>query len=300
MLNLFKIFHYLTDDPYFLTILVHSDNPDVHASPGKQREHVQKIGQSGHKDMLSRMVVEYAPLAPHERQNYLQFPKLFQKILTPKYYRQGIIGTVERDGRTVNLSFLASLNFILRPETRNMDQSEFIRHLLLLENFVFHKIERNHQIDRVKNTKRVQAANRQMITALYQGHYTDESILRILNIFEVNLLVFSLSKMQIRFYWSSGTHYPYINFFNKVLVMMHVHDCYEPVTGPMDMSTVCHIYARIIRYMDRIQFIPDPKISVFSLLWLQKWLPDGDYLQLLGRFFGPAPSLKGLIKKYQL
>ena len=136
-INLKNILGYLADDNNFLSTIVETD--------GKELSHKKK----DKKFNLQNMVTEYVSLSPDETQKYIHLPKEVKNFLSPDYMRFGVKNIIEKNMKVVNISFLNSLNILLRPDIYRLKIEEHIKNLHSFESFLCHKILRNAQIDKV-------------------------------------------------------------------------------------------------------------------------------------------------------
>jgi hypothetical protein len=278
-INLHYIFSYLTNDKNFLSTIV--EEKPIIANIKKNRS--KKI------NLISDIVIEYLPLSPYETQSYNMLPHKIKLCLTPDYFRLGIKNVIEKNLNVINISFLSSLNILLRPEIYKLSIDDQIKNYILLENFICHKIQRNYQVDKIKKTKKVQELNNELIKDLTEGRVTHRLIQYIVNIFEINLLVFDLTKMNIYLYWTKGTKYPHFNTFCNVYCMSYVQGNYEPIMpmdGKIDEKQRRNIYLYILTNIHEIKSMPELRLAEYSLIYLNTWDIDIKmYLQIVENFY---------------
>jgi hypothetical protein len=280
-INLHTIFRYLTNNDSFL-LSVEEVDPEERISNKKK-----------HKvDLMTSIVTDHGTLSPYEIQEYSALHSKIKTFLNPKYSRLGIKNVTEKNLNIVNISFLNSLNLILRPELFRMNIDEQMKNVGLLENFVIHRISRNYQIDRIKNTSRAKAKNRDLITLFSQGKITSELIQYCVNIFEINLVIFDLTKTEILLYWSSGIKYPYFNLFRDIYFMTHINGNYEPLV-PLDSvnesEDIHKLYTTILTRIDEIKTSSGIKLHIASLPYLESWnIPHTKYLKILKMFYNES------------
>ncbi|XWV26235.1 hypothetical protein QJ857_gp0841 [Tupanvirus soda lake] len=263
-INLHSIFCHLAEDENFLSTIIETDTKDIEQKKNKQKGF----------NLMASMITEYVPLVPYELENYTMFPFKVKSFLTPDYVRMGVKNTTERNMSVVNISFLNSLNMLMRPDLYKMTFDDHIKNLNLLESYLCHTIQRNYQIDKVKNTKKVQAANKLLIKNLVEGKISHELIQYIVNIFEINLLVFDLTKMEILLYWTKGNKYPYFNPFKNIYCMAYVQGNYEPIMTNNNFITDDQkkkIYLQILTNVEDIKCIPDINLAVHTLFYISSW-----------------------------
>lgn len=292
-INLKYIFSYLTKDKDFLSIII-EENP-IRNYPKKNKQ--KKI------NLMSNMIVEYLPLSPYETQDYSMLPHIIKTCLSSDYLRLGIKNVMEKNLNIINISFLSSLNILLRPEIYKLNIEDQIKNYNLLENFVCHKIQRNYQIDKIKKTKKMQEINKELMRNLSEGKITHLLIQYIVNIFEINLLVFDLTKMEMYLYWARGTKYPYFNTFNDIYCMSYIQGNYEPIIsiGSQDKEQQKrNIYLHILSNIHEFKCIPEINMSVCSLIYMNTWEIDiRTYVQILENFYMENINIKKMFDELE-
>lgn len=207
-------------------------------------------------NIMEDIVSEYVQLIPFEKQPYSNLPSFAKLFLTPDFHRIGIKTTLERNLSTINITFINSLNIMLRPELLNGSPDDQVKAYNLLEECVNKMIECNYQIDKQKNTKKIQAINKQHIKNLSEGRITKEIIQYVVNIFEINLVIFNLTKNETEFYFAHGIKYPYVNLFRDIYYMTLIHGNYEPVIVKSDISIDIKyqkiLYAKLLQNTDKL------------------------------------------------
>ncbi|AKI80113.1 hypothetical protein QJ850_gp586 [Acanthamoeba polyphaga mimivirus] len=266
-INLRSIFCHLVNDDKFLSVVVEDDHLTTSSK-------VKKNSNKNKTNIMANMVSEYVTLSPYETQGYALLPHNIKCLLTPDYQRLGINGKMVKHFEPINISFLHSLNILLRPEIYYLNFEEHIKNYSLLEGFLSHMIQRNYQIDKIKNTKKVQAVNKELIKNLSEGKISHDLIQYIVNIFEINLLVFDFAKMDILLYWSKGTKYPYFNLFKDIYCMSYIYGNYEPITclqNNISEQQKRKMYTYILTNLDNIKTIQQIQLSAPTLLYLSSW-----------------------------
>lgn len=265
-MDLHKIFQYLLEDDEFLTITEITNN------------------QSERKgNTLIDIITDSKRLDPGAIENYDDFPEQIKKYLDSKYKRHGIMPVIEKDGRIVNVSFLVSLNLLLRPDLQDKEVD-----IDGLESYISHSILSNCQIDKIKNTCKVKAKNKDLEAIFASGNLTDEVITRIVNILEINLVIFNVDTGINRVYWSHSTKYNFINLFRRFYVMCHVQGDYEPIINedPFDCK---HVYAQILADYGSFEFIPNLQLAYHSIAYLNTWnISVPDWLAIINQFHAPS------------
>ncbi|QGR53969.1 hypothetical protein [Moumouvirus maliensis] len=277
-INLHKIFRHLADDENFLSTIIEVN----------QFKFTNKKTKKNKFNLMENMVTEYISLSPYETQEYSLFPYNIKPYVCSNYKRLGIKNKMEKNSSVINISFLNSLNMLLRPDLYKLNLDDHVKSYLELEEVVRHKIHRNFQIDKVKNTKKVQAINKELIKILIEGKICHDLIQCVVNIFEINLLVFDFTKMEVSLYWAKGHKHPYLNLFKDIYSMAFIHGNYEPIM-PLD-DTISEknkhdIYKHILTHISEIDSKTPIKLSPCSLLYISSWDISIDELNIIYNTF---------------
>lgn len=279
-INLHTIFRYLVNNDNFL-LSIEEVNEKLPNTKKKQMV-----------NLMNNMIADSTVLSPYEIQEYQALPSKLKSFLNPKYSRLGIKNVTEKNLNIVNVSFLNSLNIILRPELFRTSYEEQMKNVSLLENFLAHKISRNYQIDKVKNTSKVKAKNRALIDLLAQGKITPEIIQYVVNIYEINLVIFDMNKSEFSLYWTTGNKFPYFNFFREVYFMTHIQGNYEPIVTldtTLEIEEIQKIYTNILIHSNEIKFNVPINLSVISLTYIETWnIPPNKYQIILEKFYNKS------------
>lgn len=277
-INLHNIFCHIIDDKEFLITKIES-----------KKEPETKKKKKPECNIMANMVTEYTPLAPYDVQTYSLFPSRAKFFLSPDYVRYGIKNVMDRNLNIINISFLSSLNIILRPDLQKANIEEQNRNFVLLEEFISHKIRRNYQIDKIKNTRKVQGVNKDLAKNLVEGKISHDLIQSIVNIFEINLLVFDLTKMETYFYWCKGYKYPYLNLFKNIYCMAHVQGNYEPIMPrKISKNKLQKMYVKILTNLAEIKCNSEVKLHLPSLIVIEKWdISMENFVTIVDKFFPP-------------
>ena len=265
-INLHRIFCHLVGDDNFLTKTIETNS-------GKTK----KNNKNEPSILMANMVTEYVTLAPYEKQPYLQLPSSVKLFLTPDYYRLGIKNVMEKNLLPVNISFLNSINILLRPSIYLNSMDDHIKNLVLMENYIANSIRCNFQIDKLKNTRKVKEANKLIVVDMVQGKITAPVIQCVINIFEINLLIFDLTNSEIYFYWAHGHKYPQINMFNPLYCLAYVQGNYEPIMQLNSTTTEDQrrqLYIQFFSNLDNVKCTSNPEISIHTLIYLNSWNID--------------------------
>ncbi|AGC01977.1 hypothetical protein H012_gp483 [Acanthamoeba polyphaga moumouvirus] len=236
---------------------------------------------------MENMVTEYISLSPYETQDFSLFPHNIKPYVSPNCKRLGIKNVIE-NLTVINISFLNSLNILLRPDLYDLNLDDHVKSYLELVEVIRHKIHRNFQIDKVKNTKKVQAINQELIKNLIEGKICHDLIQCVVNIFEINLLVFDFTKMEISLYWARGHKYPYLNLFKDIYSMAFIHGNYEPImplNDTISQKNKHDIYKYLLTHISEINSMIPIKLSPCSLLYIYSWDISVDELNIIYNTF---------------
>jgi len=287
-INLHQIFRHLTQDDKLLSTVI--DNTKKIPKKPNQTKSINNSGKNF--DMMSSMITEYVPLAPYETQSYGSFPQPIKNYLTPNYMRVGIKNIIEKDMVNTNVSFLNSLNILLRPDIYYLNNDDYIKDLPLLEEFIKHRITRNFQIDKViKNTKKIQEINKGFVKNISEGKITHDLIQYIVNIFEINLIVFDFISYDITVYWTHGSKHADLNVFKNIHCMAYVQGNYEPILPKNNSMSKDHMHRMYIKILTD-QTIKSPKeinIGICALIALNTWnnVSDDAFIDIVEKYFSP-------------
>ena len=289
-MNLHHIFQYLVDDPAFLTITEMASNQTE-----KKFSTIVNIFSDNKR------------LDVGETQDFNKFPKILKSFLTKNHYRIGINHTMEKNMSTVNVSLITSLNMLVRPELaratgmswtqdrvpRDQEHPE-LQHsdfsITPFETYLSHNIRSNCQIDKTKNTCKTKNSNKILADDMLIGNIYPEIIQRLVNILEINLVIFDLDRSVHTVYWSSGIKYPHINPFRRLYAICMVQNSYEPILI-RDVVDYKQLYGRIMGRHEEFQFYPDLKLGAQTLLYLNSWdISNRRYASIISRFFPPTIS----------
>ncbi len=290
-INLKHIFCHLASDENFLSTVIETNTKDIEKKKNKKKGF----------NLMADMVHEYVTLSPYEEQKYTMFPPKVKFYLTPSHVRFGVKNTIEKNLSIVNTSFLNSLNMLIRPEIYKANIEEHIKNLSLFEEYICHTIQSNYHIDKIKNTKKMQAINRELVKNLREGKISHELIQSIVNIYEINLIVFDLTKMETLLYWTKSVKYPYFNPFKNIYCMSYVQGNYEPIMTPNNSITEEQkrkMYVKILTNLSEIKSIPEISIALHTFMYINTWDIDGEsYVKIIETFFNkPYADLADTIK----
>lgn len=272
IIDIHTIFCNLVGDETFLSVITETN------AHGKSKK--KKNGML----LLQNITTDYNILIPYDTQTYRYFPQQIKKLIPVSYTRLGIKNTRENDnGKITNISFLNSLNILLRPELAKMDIVEQMAQLTLLETALKQLMKKNCQIDKEKNSPAAQEKNKIMISNLITGKVTHDLINYIVNIFEINLIVFDLAKNETILYWCKGSNYPYLNLFKDIHFMTYIRGNYEPLVPdlvdqvpdlvdqvPDSISDSNILYSKILADKE-IKYINSLEVSITSFTYVSSW-----------------------------
>jgi hypothetical protein len=283
-LGLQKIFCYLVDDPTFLLTIIDETQESV--------TNTTKSVCQAKINLMASIIQEYDVLKPSQTVNYHDFPPIMKKILLPEYQRLGIKNTMERNLTIINISFLNSFNILLRPDIYYLGFEDQMKNLQLFESFLSHTLSRNYQIDKIKKTAKIKLINKQLNDYLVNGKISHELIQYIVNVFEINLIVFDLSKSVNYLYWTHGVKYPFFNTFKNIFFMTYVNGNYEPIMLPNNyLSSLqkTQIYINILENSDELATMQKIKIDISGFLHINEWnLNSKLFIKILREFYHQA------------
>ena len=268
-INLHSIFRTIVSDKHFMAEVIEIDCTDIEDDKNKK---------DGFK-IMSNMTKEYITLSPFETQAWDGLPDIAKKILPDSYIRAGIKNIATKNMKPVNISFLNSLNVLLRPELyfdRTANTDDQIHNCELLKSYIENMIIGNFSIDKIKNTRKVKAANRALADILTIGKMTHTLIKRIIDIFEINLLVLDVSKNTGYFYWTHGSKYPDLNLFKNIFCMTYIEGNYEPLLTDNfnfhdSQDYARNIYVNILKNTEIIHKYDEIRLSDVSAIYLFSW-----------------------------
>lgn len=236
---------------------------------------------------------EYEILSPFCTQKYENLPENIKNFLSPEYMRYGVVNEMDRDGENVNISFVSSLNYMLRPELKDMSIEEITRNAVTLENFISHMILKNYHVhnhvDKIKNTKKMQSINKELVEKFKIGDITPNIIQKIADIFEINLLIFDLENSNKYFYWTHGIKYPQFNPFKDIYIMSHLNGNYEPLmtnNNVMKKKEKINMYINILSNITNFITQKEITIGIHTFMYINKWKMNvNQYAKIINHFF---------------
>ena len=102
------------------------------------------------------------------------------------------------------------------------------------------------------------------------GDITDQIILKIATIFEINLLIFDIRQSKKYVYWTHTKKYPYLNIFKSLFCIIKNGNHYEPITKIREFNDELKLYEKILIDIEEIEFYRYPMINVYTLLYMRK------------------------------
>lgn len=316
-LTLHSIFRYLVGDDNFLLETIKINNNHDSDSDGSENNNSEKKVSNkklnGGFDIMSHIVTEYYQMPPFDTQSCTMFPNKIKEILQLSYmkksdiecFRIGIKNVIERNMTYINISFLNSFNFLLRPEISSMNLDDQIKNFSLLENFIKHKLQLNCGIDKINNTKKMKKINKERIQNIIDGKITHDIIQFIVNVFEVNLIVFDLVKQDVFFYWCKGVKFPYFNVFKKLYLMSYIQGNYEPIIVkiPENINDDHHsalIYSHVLTNTEDFIIQNEIKLNTITMSIINEWnLPIAKYYKIIDTYFSKSIIKEISINYYQ-
>lgn len=273
-INLHKIFRILINNDDFLITKI-------------EKNDTQKTKKKKGMNLVTDIIAEYKNLLPYESQPCISFTPKMRQFIMPDFIRFGIKCDLEKDLSLVNISFLNSLNMLLRPDLRTLNIDIHIEAYVSLEAFISHKLQRNYQINKTKNTQKVKQANKKLIENIANGQITHNIIGYITNVFEINLLIFDFNDNSIRLYWTNDTLYSHLNLFKNILCMSLIKEYYEPIiySGKISNDFNQQIYKKIFANINDVIFYPELSISFLDLIYIDTWnIENKTFLHLIDAY----------------
>ena len=128
---------------------------------------------------------------------------------------------------------------------------------------------------------------------------------KIIDIFEINLLIFDLNKIEINLYWTKGSKYPYFNVFKDLYCMSYIQGNYEPIF-PADKTVpkqqIQKMYTYILSNVNEIKVISEINISIPTLIILNSWnIEHNIYINILKNFYNkPAKTIDEYLLEFNV
>lgn len=261
-MNLHKIFQYLVNNDNFLVdVEIVSSQPERKAT------------------LIADIITDVNELEPGVIEPYEEMSKQLKCYLNESYSRYGIMAVIEKSSRMVNISFLVCLDMLLKQET----SYSAVNDVSELEAYLSHSIMANCQIDKVKNTSKVKTINKKIQASFMEGDFTNEVLSRIVDILEINLVIFDFDRGINTTYWSHGIKYPTVNPFRRLYAMCHYKGDYTPLISTSEDYSL--VYGAIMSD-NEMEFYPDLKLGMYSLPYINTWdISGSQWCKIIKRFF---------------
>lgn len=186
-------------------------------------------------------------------------------ILPASHYRVGVLrSTSELSNRSLPSSFLTALY-----QGPDADRSQMVCSLEQYLEYLRHSLSQNSAVDKIKNTRRVQKANAAHMQLLEEGHWNPELLQRLVELEEINLLIFDLYRHETTFYWSRGVTWPQLNLYRPLVTLVCLGDSFEPIICPCRDRRACEIQT-LFRVLLRNDLMGQPPVLSFPG-WLSLW-----------------------------
>jgi hypothetical protein len=213
-------------------------------------------------------------LPAYQKQSYDLLPMFMQSILLPTYYRFGIYHSYEKKMDTIQMSFLNALNMCIRPELTTYDFATQVIAFENFETFITTHIQHNYHIDKTKNTKKVKAINANLVQELKSGMICDDILNYIVNILEINLVIFDLTTSSKSLYWTHSVSYPQFNYFRNIIFLIHTGGNYEPVLHPTNLTIEerMRIYGNIFNDLKNFNVESKFNMDIASLMIIHPYV----------------------------
>jgi hypothetical protein len=320
-MSLQRIFAHMTGDPHFLVTIIRTQNTKSSATAGNNHpahnSHNSYNSHNSHgRPTLGREMSDFDKqarsqfLSQRQTQDFAFFPEKLKEILpSDLFIRKGVRNRIERVvnvrqndpssktkfkmvsvKRNVNVSLLSSLNMILRKDCQEANELDQDLFLDALEKFVADKITRNfYHIDKDINTKSMQNKNKIVLELMESESISENLIQIIINIFELNLLIYDVTNDRCYFYWARGKKYPHVNLFNNIIFMTRTDGIYEPVLPlePLTLDAYQQTYAKILTD-ERIQAVPEIEMHLQNYEYIMSWgdnITGSEYGYIYEKYF---------------
>lgn len=251
-INLKEIFRKILNDPQFL-------------SQQYEEKEVEQFEKK--QDLVHQVMGKHQLLQPKQKEYASHFPDLFRIIFgqSSTAYRLGIQRIVfdPKTNKQQNTSFLTSLNIQIIKDLSTQTYTNLHKQNKYLMTHLIERINRNYRIDRIKNKRSSQIANKKIIEALQEGVIPHEIIQYVADIFETNILVFDFNSNSTYLYWCYSDKFPYFNLHAPLFVLYRDVDFYEPILCKEQWNTL-KIYPKLLLNMSDITSHHDIKLSVIQ------------------------------------
>lgn len=238
----------------------------------------------------------HSTLSPYETCEWKLLPKNVKTYLPKNYVRYGIKGDIQKLRKNVNISFLNSINMLLRPDLLNASLSEQEFNFNLFEDFISHKIHRNaYRIDKMTNFENIKILNRKVVEELQKGKINDDIIQMVVNIFEFNLVIFDIVTSEMYFFWAAGHKFHCTNLFNKLYFLIRIGENYEPLlptaSDEGNVDNCCEediqkSYLKILSRIEEFKTFTPVVLKLHNLQQIHTWNCDGPtYVKIVKKYF---------------
>lgn len=241
-------------------------------------------------------------LPAYQKQSHDLLPMFMQSMLLSAHYRFGIYHSYERKMDTIQMSFLNALNICIRPE---LTTSDFATQIIAFENFetfITTHIQHNYHIDKTKNTKKVKIVNAILVQELKTDRICPDILNYIVNILEINLVIFDLVTSTKSLYWTHSVSYPNFNYFRNILFLIQIGSHYEPIlySGDLTFEQRMEIYGKI--FNDLKSFVIESKFNmdIASLMIIHPYVSTKTFIDLYKYNMKIPDKLKCLEKLKQI
>lgn len=207
---------------------------------------------------------------------FVSFPEKLQRIVPSECYKIEVTSISNSNipinkavNIPVNISFLTSLQELINPPS--VDNIYIDKNAMIYDFYqcISHKISGNHRIDRVKNSQKVKKENEEKLNKLIIGAIDNDLIVTILNICEINLLVYDYDSDELKFYWSHGHVFPTVNLWRDLFIMVIKNSYYEPIIYKSKSIDNSQIYSNIL--LDDVVFYPPIQMGTPAFIAINNW-----------------------------
>jgi hypothetical protein len=289
MITLHKIIRYLSDEkfvtgpPTVTNVTNHEENLSSDSEKGNR---TTKYKSKDIFTMLETTIIDFSVLAMYDYQQQNMFPHNVKEVIPLNFYRFGIKNLHQQNMVISNISFINTLNILLKPDLKAVNAESQYHYYNLMKEFICNKISANYQIEKKRNNKKTQDKNNTMVADIKTGTITPHIIQYICNLFEFNLCVCHLNDNVIDYYYCFPESFAYLNPFKPLFFMSCLNSNYEPILPPDVINDYPLMNFNCILHNDSDKFRPFVPIKLHAL-----------YMELA---ISVNIGLAGYIKLYEL
>lgn len=206
--------------------------------------------------------------------NY-DFPEFMKRYLfSDDIYRLGVLTHTNIHKININVSFISTIATLLNiMDLWNFDNHDDILKETVSNTFYYieEKISVNHKIDRKKKTQKTKKLNSELVDDFSSGIINDILIKRIIDIFEINILVFDIIENETKLYFTCGTDYEYFNIYKNIYMICKMGDFFEPIMCEYNENIFDKIYISVIKNIKQINVYPKLRVGIPTIYKITKY-----------------------------